>query len=172
LVSRENRAIPGSFMQLRKDIMKKILLAVLALVSIALVTYLAGIETAPLPEVAQDHAVTGGRAGDGVIEQAFQSRRSGVQVSGDGEVLKVLRDDVEGSRHQRFIVRLQSGHTILIAHNIDLAPRVPSLKPGAAIEFHGVYEWSAQGGTVHWTHHDPDGDHEAGWIRYEGHVYQ
>ena len=29
-----------------------------------------------------------------------------------------------------------------------------------------------QGGTVHWTHHDPSGDHAAGWLRHGGRVYR
>ena len=46
------------------------------------------------------------------------------QVSGNGVVINILSDDNEGDRHQRFILRLPSGNTILIAHNIDRAPRI------------------------------------------------
>jgi hypothetical protein len=102
---------------------------------------------------------------DKSIASAFQNHQSGVQVTGEGVVLKVLPDDTDGSRHQRFILKLSSGQSILIAHNIDLAPRIPALKVGEQVAFHGVYEWSAEGGVVHWTHDDPSGRHTAGWVR-------
>ena len=85
---------------------------------------------------------------------------------------RILADDLTGSRHQRFIVRLGSGQTILIVHNIDLAPRVSELQTGDRIGFYGEYVWNAEGGMVHWTHHDPQGKHEAGWLKRNGRTYQ
>jgi Protein of unknown function (DUF3465) len=110
--------------------------------------------------------------GDAVMAKAFQDRAHDLQLEGQGTVVRILKDDTEGGRHQRFIVRLASGQTLLIAHNIDVAPRVADLRKGESVVFRGVYEWSAEGGTIHWTHHDPDGQHVAGWIRYDGRTYQ
>ena len=93
-------------------------------------------------------------------------------VEGHGVVSRLLADDEKGSRHQRFIVTLGSGQTLLIAHNIDLAPRLDALKVGDEVAFSGVYEWNAQGGVVHWTHLDPTGRHPGGWIRHRGVAYQ
>lgn len=42
-----------------------------------------------------------------------------------GSIVKVLKDDTEGSAHQRFLVELSADTTLLVAHNIDLAQRVP-----------------------------------------------
>ena len=78
-------------------------------------------------------------------------------MRGSGTVLRVLADDNSGSRHQRFILRLDSGQTVMVAHNIDLAPRIASLRAGDRVGFSGEYEWNAQGGVIHWTHHDPAG---------------
>lgn len=105
------------------------------------------------------------------LEQAFQQHQSNVPISLSGTVKKILSDDNDGSRHQRFIVAA-AGHTILVAHNIDLAERVSDLQSGDAISLHGEYVWNAQGGIMHWTHRDPSGRHEAGWIEYKGHTYQ
>lgn len=111
-------------------------------------------------------------ANDTVLKNAYELHQSDVQVQGRGEVIRLLRDDLKGSRHQRFIIRLDSGQTILVAHNIDLAPRVRNLKVGGLVEFYGEYEWNSKGGVVHWTHHDPGNNHVNGWLIYEGKVYQ
>lgn len=113
-----------------------------------------------------------GTAGDTQLTQVFEQRKSDVQVRGQGIVVKVLSDDLKGSRHQRFILELGTGRTVLIAHNIDLAPRINGLREGDQVEFHGEYEWNEQGGVVHWTHHDPRGSHQGGWLRHNGDTYQ
>jgi hypothetical protein len=109
---------------------------------------------------------------DSILSYCFSHHVSDVQVQGQGVVVKVLPDDNSGSRHQRFIVKLSSGQTVLIAHNIDIAPRIGSLRTGNKVKFYGEYEWNEQGGVVHWTHGDPDGGHEAGWLECRGKRYQ
>ncbi|MHA2714255.1 DUF3465 domain-containing protein [Vibrio owensii] len=111
-------------------------------------------------------------ANDQVLMQAYQSQQSDVQVRGSGVVIRVLRDDNVGSRHQKFILKLESRQTLLVAHNIDLAPRVANLNVGDRIEFNGEYEWNSKGGVLHWTHHDPQGRHEGGWLKHNGRTYQ
>ncbi|MCB2217219.1 MAG: DUF3465 domain-containing protein [Desulfobulbaceae bacterium] len=106
------------------------------------------------------------------LQQAFRDRRSSIQVEGRGTVIKVLKDDRQGSRHQRFILELPTGQTLLVSHNIDLAPRIDTLRIGDQVEFFGVYEYNDQGGVIHWTHHDPAGRHVDGWIRHNGRLYR
>ncbi len=129
-------------------------------------------EDAGLPDPAAAPAATA-RPADGydMIGEAFRAGSSDILVTGEGRVEKVLRDDEKGSRHQRFILALDSGHTVLIAHNIDLAPRIPELHRGDLVQFKGEYEWNERGGVIHWTHHDPDGRHPGGWLRHEGRRY-
>ena len=105
-------------------------------------------------------------------QQRFGPGDSNRQVRGSGTVERLLRDDDNGSRHQRFILRLPSGQTVLVAHNIDLAPRIAGLRVGDTVEFDGEFEWNEQGGVVHWTHRDPRGAHAAGWLRHGGRTYQ
>lgn len=62
---------------------------------------------------------------DAIIANAFSNHESNLQVSGQGVVTRLLADDNSGSRHQKFIIKLSSGQTLLIAHNIDLAPGIP-----------------------------------------------
>jgi uncharacterized protein len=104
-------------------------------------------------------------------DQAFAAQRSDVQVQGRGRVTKVLPDDNNGSRHQRFILRVAADQTMLVAHNIDLAQRLPGLKTGDEVAFYGEYEWNNKGGVLHWTHHDPAGRHPDGWLKYNGRTY-
>jgi hypothetical protein len=118
------------------------------------------------------HVEQTGNGDNTAVEQAIEQRRSDVQLTAWGAVKKALADDNQGSRHQRFLVELPSGHTLLVAHNIDLAERVADLQPGELIELHGEYVWNERGGVMHWTHHDPSGRHAAGWIKYKGRVYQ
>ena len=120
------------------------------------------------PQVAD----VGADAGTEAIAAAYADQVSGLQVTGAGVVVKVLPDDNDGSPRQRFLLELPSGQTVLVAHNIDLAPRVPGLVGGDGVQFHGVYEWNPRGGVIHWTHHDPSGRHEVGWLRVQGQTYQ
>ncbi|MCJ8274209.1 MAG: DUF3465 domain-containing protein [Psychrosphaera sp.] len=110
--------------------------------------------------------------GNQTIYSAFKTKTSDIQVAGTGVVVKVLPDDLKGSRHQKFLLKLASGITLLIAHNIDLAPKITSIKRGDTIKFYGEYEYSAKGGVVHWTHHDPAGRHPGGWLEHNGRKYQ
>lgn len=104
------------------------------------------------------------------IRQAFAQGTSDLWITLDATVERTLKDDDEGSRHQRFILRLADDLTVLVAHNIDLAPRVP-LAAGDSIRLHGEYEWNHQGGVIHWTHAYSDG-RPRGWIEHEGERYQ
>ncbi|HEU4769996.1 MAG TPA: DUF3465 domain-containing protein [Pyrinomonadaceae bacterium] len=109
---------------------------------------------------------------DDPIARAFANRESDVQVEGEGTVTRLLPDDLNGSRHQRFIVQLASGQTLLISHNIDLAPRIDALAVGDSVRFNGEYVWNEKGGVIHWTHHDPRGRHVAGWVVHNGKTYK
>jgi hypothetical protein len=104
--------------------------------------------------------------------EAFEQRRSGQQLALRATVLRILTDDRDGSRHQRFIIRSDSGITVLIAHNIDLAPRLAGLAVGDSLMLSGEYEWNAQGGLLHWTHRDPAGRHRPGYIEWKGRRYE
>ncbi len=111
-------------------------------------------------------------ANDRLLQQAFEQQQSDLQVQGVGIVIRILSDDKKGARHQRFILKLNSKQTLLVAHNIDLAPRIEGLQVGDSVEFYGEYEWNNKGGVIHWTHHDPANKHQHGWLKHKGKQYQ
>jgi hypothetical protein len=107
-----------------------------------------------------------------VLQQAFSNGTSNIQVESKGIVVKLLQDDTHGRKHQKFLLKLSSGQTVLIAHNIDLSTRIENLNIGDEVAFYGEYEWNNKGGVVHWTHHDPSGQHINGWLKHQGKTYQ
>jgi len=143
---------------------------VIILLVVAAVVY--GLEFYQDQDVFTDRSSTRGQSSGSVIEAAYNNRQSDVQVQGQGRVLKILPDDNDGSRHQRFILELDTGQSLLIAHNIDLAPRLSELNKGDTVMFFGEYEWNTKGGVIHWTHRDPNHRHVDGWLKHRGKTYQ
>jgi Protein of unknown function (DUF3465) len=153
--------------------MKKVLLPLL--VAFAVYAGFRYFPTQPPPAQRTDTQVTVSPAAESasdILARAFDDQQSNIQIQGEGSVQKILPDDNDGSRHQRFILRLSSGQTLLIAHNIDLAPRLDTLREGDSVAFYGEYEWNSKGGVIHWTHRDPAGVHAAGWLEHAGRRYQ
>lgn len=147
--------------------MKKLILVAIILAA----AYFGGVGTGVIPARTAGSIQAATDAGQ-TLSTAFESRQSDIQIQGKGTVSRILADDNEGSRHQRFILEMASGQTLLIAHNIDLAPRIASIKVGDVVEFYGEYEWNPKGGVIHWTHHDPRGQHVSGWLKHNGRTYQ
>ncbi len=106
------------------------------------------------------------------LNDAYQRKLSNVWLEGEGAVKKLLPDDNKGSRHQKFLVGIGNGKTLLFAHNIDLAPRIGDLKVGDTVTFRGEYVYNPKGGVVHWTHRDPRGELQGGWIKHNGRTYE
>ncbi len=107
------------------------------------------------------------------ILAAMQKRAEKAWVSGSGTIVAILEDDTQGSQHQRIVITVKGAEqTVLIAHNIDIAPRIAEPQPGDKLRFTGEYIWNAKGGIVHWTHHDPGGRHPGGWLEKNGTRYQ
>lgn len=116
---------------------------------------------APLRDTAVDEA-----------RRAFEQQARGRQLTVQGRVQRTLSDDRDGSPHQRFIIVTNSGQSLLVAHNLDLAPRLEGLAAGDEVTVYGEYEWNAQGGVMHWTHDDPQGIHVTGYVEWRGRRYQ
>lgn len=123
-------------------------------------------------QLASTPTATATKMDAGAIVEAYSTHRNLPLVQGAGIVVKVLKDDTKGSQHQKFLLKVSDNITILIAHNIDLAPRVADIQVGDTVAFKGEYVYTPKGGTVHWTHKDPRGNHAAGWLQHNGKKYE
>lgn len=94
---------------------------------------------------------------------AYKKRLSEIPLIVEGRVVKILEDDLQGRHHQRFIIRTDEGQTLLITHNIDIAPRV-AVEVGTKVRVRGEYLWNLQGGIIHKTHRDQKDQTFGGWI--------
>ena len=102
----------------------------------------------------------------------IKRRQSGQMVLVNVRVLKLLSDDLQGDRHQRMILKvIGSNNTLLLAHNIDIANRVPA-QVGQELVVYGQYEWNEKGGVIHWTHRDKNNRHPNGWVLHNNNRYQ
>lgn len=131
----------------------------------------AGPPNTPAPSASTPTAEPGKGISEDAIRRLIDDEISGEMVTVEAEIVKLLPDDDEGSRHQRLLLALESGGTLLVSHNIDLAPRVPA-EEGDMITVRGQYEWNDRGGVLHWTHHDPKQWREGGWIELDGERYE
>jgi hypothetical protein len=108
------------------------------------------------------------------LGKLYDARARDVWVVCSGKVERVLSDDTNPPRHERFILRVpgDDAGTILVAHNIDLAPRVP-IHAGDTVVLRGEYEWNPQGGVIHETHHATSARGEpGGWVKFGGETYR
>ena len=73
------------------------------------------------------------------MKKPFEKNDTGNWIEVTGFVRRLLSDDNDGSRHQRFILDISDRRTILVAHNIDLAERAP-VGMGDRVRVRGMYE--------------------------------
>ena len=109
--------------------------------------------------------------GSGGVADAYARQQSNIMLEFEARVDRILPDDVNGTPHQRFILQLDNGQTVLVAHNINLAARVP-IEEWDVVRVRGEYEYNPQGGVVHWTHRDPGMGIKHGWIEHKGIRYE
>jgi len=105
------------------------------------------------------------------VSDPYKKSDDGSWIEVTGFVRRLLSDDNDGSRHQRFIIEIIGRRTLLIAHNIDLAERVP-VGMGDRVHVRGMYGWNELGGLVHWTHRDPHGVEDGGYVRYRTRMFE
>ena len=164
------------FVSIRRSLVQFWAIILLMVLAVGLFSEVASATVLPSPTLAVPAFFwqsMGKSSGDKQVLAAYKDRLSNVIVEDvSGTVDKLLMDDLEGDKHQKFIIRIADEHTVLVVHNIDLAPRVNSLREGDRVLVKGEYEWNDRGGLIHWTHRDPNSRHEDGWIIHENVRYE
>jgi hypothetical protein len=110
---------------------------------------------------------------DSAVCAAYAAGRSKVEVVADGAITRVLGVQPGAiSPHQGFLLRLGSGCSLIVRveANTDFTGPMP-LAPGERVVVKGEYEYYPLGGVIHWTHRDPRGRHEGGYIEAGGRSY-
>jgi Protein of unknown function (DUF3465) len=111
---------------------------------------------------------------DRTLCDAYSAGRSHVEVVVDGTVTRVLGvAPGRESPHEGFLLKLASGCSLVVRveANTDFTGAIP-LTEGQRVAVKGEYEFYPRGGVVHWTHRDPRGRHEGGYISAGGQVYE
>lgn len=85
----------------------------------------------------------------------------------DVKVVRLLKDDLSGSKHQKWVVQLASGREVAAVYNIDVTPRIP-LKVGDVVSMGGQYIYDRGGGLLHWLHEDRRGRRPNGYVEFNG----
>jgi len=111
---------------------------------------------------------------DAALCAAYGAGRSHVEVVADGTVTRVLGiAPGRTSPHEGFLMRLGSGCSVVVRveANTDFTGPIP-LSVGDRVAVKGEYEYYPIGGVIHWTHRDPRGRHEGGYIEVAGRQYE
>ena len=105
-----------------------------------------------------------------LIAKAYDSRTSTIMVETEARVVLLLPDIDDLGKFQEFKIELENGHVLRVLHDLEQADRVP-VAVSKRIRLRGEYDWSVDGGVIHWTHDDPAGQREGGWIEYQERTY-
>ncbi len=115
---------------------------------------------APRPAIFEDEVLA-----------AQANHHTNTEVTCTLPVKRMLPQDNKGEKHEKFILQMSNGSTILVAHNISRAPFVP-ISEGDLVTVHGEYIWNRKGGVIHWTHLSDTPKHPSGYIDFAGQRYQ
>lgn len=115
-------------------------------------------------------------ASNGAVYDAWRAGRSHVEVTAHGAVARVLGERVGASgTHLGFLLHLSGGAgrglTVRVEDNVDLTGHI-AVNAGDDVTVRGEYIYDSRGGLIHYTHRDPRGRHESGYVRVGDRIYQ
>ncbi len=108
---------------------------------------------------------------DSALVNAVNSKRNVDFLEASGvTVIELLADDTQGLPHEKFIVRLSNGATVLCVFNLDMGQRIP-LKVGDIVDLGGQFKWTNVGALMHWLHADTQNRRPDGYVDLNGKRY-
>ncbi len=110
---------------------------------------------------------------DAALCRAYAAKQSHVEVVVSGRVTRDLGvQQGRVSPHEGFLMRLDSGcdAIVRVEANADFTGTF-ALAAGQPVTVKGEYEYYPRGGVIHWTHRDPRGRHEGGYVETGGRHY-
>ncbi|MDP3509818.1 MAG: DUF3465 domain-containing protein [Candidatus Melainabacteria bacterium] len=108
---------------------------------------------------------------DAQIIQAQSQQARKVELTVTAPIKKLLREEDYREPHQRFLLILSNGTTVLVANDLQYGTYAP-VQEGNVVRIHGEYIWNERGGVLHWTHKSDEPRHESGYIDFNGMRYQ
>jgi hypothetical protein len=109
--------------------------------------------------------------GFATVEEAFRARQTGIMSEVTGTVVRIMMDDRDDLRNQKFLIRLPNDQSLLVVHDQKAGGRVP-VSVGDSVLVRGEYVWTETGGTLRNTQRDFSPRRLHGWIDHEGIRYQ
>ncbi len=111
---------------------------------------------------------------NGLVCKTYAAQADKQEVLAQGNVVALLgtRNGPSGD-HEGFLLQLTGDCDLLVRveTNVDITGPVP-LHAGEDAIVKGEYEYTALGGVIHWTHHDPANRHVDGYVQAAGKLYQ
>lgn len=108
--------------------------------------------------------------GFSTVQDAYRAHQSGMMAEVTGTVARILIDDKDDLRNQKFIIRLSNGQMLLVIHDQVASERVP-VSVNDTVLVRGKYQWSETGGTLQFTRRDHSTRRMHGWIEHQGKRY-
>lgn len=105
-----------------------------------------------------------------LVAAVNQERNINYIEAGNLTVEKLLPDDLSGRPHQKILVRLSNGKSIQIISNLEFCDKAP-VSIGDKVSVGGQFIWTRRTGLVHWTHSDPSGQRQKGFLFFNGKDY-
>lgn len=104
------------------------------------------------------------------VQDAYRYHQTDVMAEVTGTVARILVDDRDDTRNQKFIMRLANGQSLLVLHDQVSSDRVP-VKIDDTVLVRGEYQWTETGGTLRFTQRDYSPRRMHGWIDHQGQRY-
>ncbi|MBC7465045.1 MAG: DUF3465 domain-containing protein [Bdellovibrio sp.] len=86
------------------------------------------------------------------------------------KVIKKLKDDNQGIRHQKWLVQSPAGQIILFVHNLELCQPL-DIEKNDMVQLAGEFKWTDKGALIHWAHFDPKKKRPDGYVEFKRRKY-